>query len=362
MSGGKLCIVGATGATGRRVARLAVEQGADLVLAGRSLGRLEALAADIGGGEPKLVDLDRPETLDAALADAAVVASCAGPFTEVGHPVAEAAVRHGAHYVDTTGEPRFSLALVDELDRPAARRGVALVTACGASSVPADLAAATALAEPGLERISGLTVAYRIAGMRPTAGTLRSTIAITAGGAVAWDGAALVLRPAGGRPRRLPSGTGIRFASPDPVVISRYCPVPVDTFIVVPGAGAVGRLMSAGQRLLADPRRRERLRRMADRLPCTDDGRPHGRFSVEATVWGRHGAHSAVASGADVYGFTARAVMLVATALTGYRGEGGVRAPSQVLVDTEKAAVELDLRLSRRRLAPGQPIAPGRVT
>ena len=104
MSGGKLCIVGATGATGRRVARLAVEQGADLVLAGRSLGRLEALAADIGGGEPRLVDLDRPETLETALADAAVVASCAGPFTEIGHSVAEAAVRHGVHYVDTTGE------------------------------------------------------------------------------------------------------------------------------------------------------------------------------------------------------------------------------------------------------------------
>jgi hypothetical protein len=100
------------------------------------------------------------------------------------------------------------------------------------------------------------------------------------------------------------------------------------------------------------------LRRLADRLPETDDGRPHGQFSIDVTVWGRWGAHTTTAITSDVYGFTARAIVHLASRLvagTGV-GEGGVRAPSQVVADVEQAARELDISLEHRITAPGEPL------
>ena len=44
------------------------------------------------------------EMVNAALSDAQVVISCAGPFAKFGEPVLRAALHAGAHYVDTTGE------------------------------------------------------------------------------------------------------------------------------------------------------------------------------------------------------------------------------------------------------------------
>lgn len=352
-----ICVVGATGATGRRVAQRAAEQGLSVVLAGRSRAKLETLATAIGGAEVRVIDLDQPGTLDRALDGSTVVASCVGPFTRVGWPVVEAALRSRVHYVDTTGEPRFCLSVVERLDGPARQAGVALVSASGASSVPADLAAASALAATDRAGARELTIAYRITGMRPTAGTVRSSIHIAAGGAVAMVDGKLMVLPAGGGPRTLPAGTGVRFACPDSVVISRYCPLPfIDTFVVLPGAGLAGPVMGLSQHAMARPGVRERLCRLADRLPAMDDGRPHGSFAVDATVWGRAGAHTTTAVASDVYGFTAAAVVHTAQALAGYQGDGGVLAPSQVTDDIEKSAVELGVTLTHRVCAAGEPV------
>jgi hypothetical protein len=38
-------------------------------------------------------------------------------------------------------------------------------------------------------------------------------------------------------------------------------------------------------------------------------------------------------------------------------GDGGVRAPSQVVDDGEKAALELGITLEHRVMAPGEPVA-----
>jgi short subunit dehydrogenase-like uncharacterized protein len=265
--------------------------------------------------------------------------------------VAEAAVRNRIHYVDTTGEPKFCLRLLRELDGPARQAGVALAPAVG-GSVASDFAAAHALAAGDLTGARALTLAFRIRGMRPSAGTLRSEIEITAGGAVIVENGALVEVPAGGPPRLLPSGAGVRFPIPDPILVSRYCDLPsIEAFFVAPLPGLVGRTMRGAERLLSRPAVRERLRRLANRLPETDDGRPHGRFMIAATVWGSWGARTTTAIASDVYGFTARSVVhLASTLASGHPaaiGDGGVRAPSQVVPDVEKAAVELGVTLER---------------
>ena len=356
-----VCVVGATGATGTRVALLAAGAGLPVVLAGRNRAKLDALAGELGGAEVRTVDLDRPPTLDAALDGVGVVANCVGPATLTGRPVAEAAVRAGAHYLDTTGEPVFCLSLVEHLDGPARDRGVALVTAAGGSAVPGDLAAACALAD-ARPMGSALTLAYRISGMRPSRGTLLSEIEITAGGAVIVEDGVLRRVPAGGPPRLLPSGCGVRLAVPDPVVVSRHCGLPsIEAFLVAPAARVVGRALRGAERALGRPELRRSLRRLAARLPETDDGRPHGHFAIDATVWGRFGAVTTTARTSDVYGFTARAVVYLAARLADGRGVGGggVRAPSQVVDDVEKAALELGITLEHRTTAPGEPITAG---
>lgn len=357
-----VCIVGATGATGTRVALLAAEAGLPVVLAGRNRAKLDVLAAELGGAEVRPVDLDRPKTFDAALDGVGVVANCVGPATLTGRPVAEAAVRSGAHYVDTTGEPVFCLSLVEHLDAAARDRGVALVTAAGGSAAPGDFAAACAMADArAMGDATALTLAYSISGMRPSRGTLLSEIEIVAGGAVIVEGGVLRRVPAGGPPRLLPSGWGTRMPVPDPVVVSRYCSVPsIEAFMVAPAAGLVGRAMQGAERALGRPDLRAGLRRLAARLPETDDGRPHGHFAIDATVWGRFGAVTTTARTSDVYGFTARAVVYLATRLADGNGvgDGGVRAPSQVVADVGKAAVELGITLEHRVTAPGEPVFP----
>lgn len=366
-----ICVVGATGATGRRVARAVAATGLPVVVAGRDRARLAAVAAEGGGlssAEMRTVDVDRPASLDAALDGVGAVVNCVGPFSRFGFPVAEAAVRSGVHYVDTSGEPLFALRLVERLDPQARDNRVVLVPAVGSSALTGDVAAAMAVADapPGA---TALTLAYLIRGMRPSRGTVLSEIEITAGGAVVIEDRVLRRVPAGGAPRLLPAGWGTRMPVPDPVLVSRYCDLPsIEAYIVAPVAGLVGRAMRGGERLLGQPDVRAALRRAASRLPETDDGRPHGEFSVQATVWGRWGARITTASAADVYGFTARAAAYVAVTLVGGGGVagGGVRAASQVLADAadgavpdplavEKAAGELGVTLSTSALGPGEP-------
>ncbi len=72
-------------------------------MAGRNPRRVEPLAA-AAGLPSRVVALDDPAGLDAALADVAVVVHLAGPFAETAAPMVEACLRSGAHYLDVAGE------------------------------------------------------------------------------------------------------------------------------------------------------------------------------------------------------------------------------------------------------------------
>ena len=100
-------------------------------------------------------------------------------------------------------------------------------------------------------------------------------------GAVIVAGGALRRVPAGGRPRLLPSGWGIRMPMPDPVVVSRHCRLlSIEAFVVAPAAGLLGPATRGAERLIGRPDLRSALRRLAAHLPETNDGRPHGRWDA----------------------------------------------------------------------------------
>lgn len=199
-----VAIVGATGVTGRRVARYAAEFGLRAVLVGRNRGRLQRLAEEASAHEVRVADVYDPAALRAAIGDSDVVVSCVAPFTRLGFPVAEAAVAIGADYVDTTGETGYCLHLLDRLDGPARESPARLVPAIGASSLPADFAAALVLALDlaELATATGLSFGYQVKDFHMSAGTIRFEIDILAARAPVVAGGRLRMLPPGGSVRR----------------------------------------------------------------------------------------------------------------------------------------------------------------
>jgi len=138
-------VLGATGVTGRQVARYladrAGEDGVRWAPAARDTGKLAALLGEarVEAPEPIAADVGDPESLVALAARARVVLDLVGPYTRFGRPVIEACLAAGSHYVDLTGELPFVRQMIDAFDEPARAAGVKIVQVCGFEALPADL-------------------------------------------------------------------------------------------------------------------------------------------------------------------------------------------------------------------------------
>lgn len=129
-------LYGATGYTGRLIARLAVDRGLRPVLGGRSPDALAALA-DALVLPHVTVRLDDAAGLDRALADVPLVLHAAGPFSRTAAPMVEACLRTGTHYLDITGELTVFEALAARGD-DARQRGITVLPGVGFDVVPTD--------------------------------------------------------------------------------------------------------------------------------------------------------------------------------------------------------------------------------
>src|SRR5690349_354796 len=97
----ELLIHGATGYTGRLLARAAVAHGLQPVLAGRDAGRLQAVAAPLRLRH-RVVAAENVERQLDALRDVAVLLNAAGPFATAPSWI-DACLRSGTHYLDVAG-------------------------------------------------------------------------------------------------------------------------------------------------------------------------------------------------------------------------------------------------------------------
>jgi short subunit dehydrogenase-like uncharacterized protein len=317
---GPIAVYGATGYTGRLVAAELRRRGAELVLSGRNEAKLEIVAEDLGGGMPhQAAPLDDPAALRALLEPCAAVIACAGPFTAHGEPVLAAAVDTGTHYLDTTGEQNFMRTVFDDHGEPAAAAGVALVPAMGVDYVPGDMIAA--LTAEGMGAVDEVVLAYSVAGIVPTRGTMLSALGMLEGGDLEWRGGELT--PASritgrgtfefpdpvGRQRmiRYPSGEHLtvpRHVETDDVrtmltastVMPRFtikatAPIALPAFQVVARAPVVGRGLKA----------------LVGRLPegPSPEARRRQRFMVVCEVRAGDRRRRGTVRGSDVYGLTA---------------------------------------------------------
>jgi short subunit dehydrogenase-like uncharacterized protein len=96
-------VFGAYGHTGRFVVSELLARGWTPILSGRDPDRLNALGDVHPGLDVRYARVDDQSALDRALAGAAAVINCAGPFAKTAARVIEAAIRAGIPYLDVGG-------------------------------------------------------------------------------------------------------------------------------------------------------------------------------------------------------------------------------------------------------------------
>src|SRR5262245_60047493 len=110
MSADTICVVGAGGLVGQRVAGELARANARFSLVGRRAAELE----ELGGGTIHIADALDAAALAKALVGARVVINCASPLRETAAPVLGAAMAAGASYIDVGGEQNVMHALYQE--------------------------------------------------------------------------------------------------------------------------------------------------------------------------------------------------------------------------------------------------------
>lgn len=313
---GPIAVYGATGFTGGLIARQLRDRGAELVLAGRSPQKLEALSAELGGAPTAAVALDDAPALRSLLEPCSALVACAGPFTLHGEPLVAAAVEAGTHYLDTTGEQQFIRLVFERYGEPAAKRGAALVPAMGFDFAPGDLLAA--LTAKGLGSLEEIVIAYSVHGFAPTHGTALSALEIVGGSDVVWSGGDW--RPAprsvnGGR-WRFPEPIGeqptLRYPAGEQITVPRHVET-AQVRTLLSGMVVPPRLMplaAASSPLLALAMRTP-LRRAAQALVRRMPAAPSERhrkacsFVVDCEAHAGGEVRRGTARGLDIYGLTA---------------------------------------------------------
>jgi short subunit dehydrogenase-like uncharacterized protein len=316
-----LALLGVTGYTGRLVLAEARRAGLELRLVGRRLEALEELAGE--GESVRVADARDEGALREAFRGVSVVASCAGPFLELGLGPVEAAVGAGAHYLDTTGEQAFVRLVHDRIEA-----GTVVLPAFGFDYVPGDLAARLA-AEQVEGALDEVVVAYSVKGVGTSRGTRRTIGAVMSQKQVAWQDGRLVDSRFGATTRtvRFPFGerTVVEWSGTEPLTVPRHTDVRnVRSYIRAPAvaaqAGRFGRLTAPFVKLGAG----------FGRSGPSEESRRQSRFAVVAEARGPEGGRRATVTGRDVYALTA---LLVATAADALRkGEvsgAGVLAPAE---------------------------------
>ena len=165
---GDVVVYGANGYTGKLIAESLHRRGIPFTAAGRNAERLEKgleTAAARAGAERIDAQVAVVEHTQEALAKlfegARVVINVTGPFAQIGEPVVAAALESGCHYLDTTGEQDFMLAMKSAYGQRYADRGLLLSPACSYMWTMGALTAEVCLESPDIDSLEICYVSER---------------------------------------------------------------------------------------------------------------------------------------------------------------------------------------------------------
>jgi Saccharopine dehydrogenase NADP binding domain len=309
---GVVAVLGATGYTGRLVAAELARRDRPYRLGARDPRRL-AEVPHVSHGEVFVVDVTDPSGLDKFLDGADVLVNTVGPFSALGLPVVEAAVRKRVAYVDSTGEPGF----MAEVYRRFAQAPIPLVPACAFDYIPGDLAADIAASDLG-GTVDEVGVHYDISSMQPSRGTARSALGVLAQEPFALKRWRVTF------PDR--AHDAIEWPGGERVTVPRHVPgARVTVTMAVPVPLLPGWEFGAAALAWLSPF----LRPLVELLPegPTPAVRAAARYRVLAEATGPAGRAAVLCEGSDTYGVSARFLVEAAERL---RGRGAM-APAEAL-------------------------------
>ncbi len=176
----QVIIYGANGYTGKLVAESLARRQIPFYFAGRNKEKLEKalsivkerLGADVWKLDAEIVAVDNSvAALTPAFAKCKVVIAVAGPFMQIGWPVVEAALAANCHYMDTTGEQDWAIAIAEKFGAQFAAKGLLMAPATSYMWAAGALAAEVVLEDP---EIDSLDILYQIDNGLPSEASTKS--------------------------------------------------------------------------------------------------------------------------------------------------------------------------------------------
>src|SRR3990167_8411593 len=291
-------IYGANGYTGHLLASEAKRQGLTPILAGRNPAAVHALGSLLGL-ECRIFDIHEQQRAREALADIAVVAHCAGPFSATSAPMLDACLASNTHYVDITGEISVFEA-AHRRDAQARELGLVVCPGVGFDVIPSDCLAACL--HQALPDATHLALGFDSgSGLSP--GTAKTSVTIP------WGDVSTAYH-----------STGIDN-------IEVYLPTP-------PAAAIVMRLIDPLRALLGLNAVQNWLKRLIEKRVSGPD--EASRTRQRTWLWGeaRNAAgvvKTARLETANGYDVTVHGTLLAVRHLLDYSGPGGYFTPTQLL-------------------------------
>lgn len=321
-SGQAVVVFGAYGHTGRFVVAQLRERGFVPVLSGRDADKLKVLEASHPGLDVRPASVGDPASLDHALAGAAAVVNCAGPFATTAAPVIEAALRAGIPYVDVAAEIEANADTFAHFTDRARAAGVVIVPAMAFYGGLGDLLTTAAMGD--WTTADEVHIAYGLSGWHPTAGTRTA-------GAVSRE-------RRDGRRVRYTEGQ-LEYVQDAPPTLTWPFPDPMGPRAVI-GEFSMADVVTVPSHLAVPEVRNYLAVEAAEDLSVPDTPAPsavdeHGRsaqtFLVDVLVRSGGTERRAVARGQDIYAVTAPLVVeAVDRILTGRTRTVGVASAGEI--------------------------------
>jgi Family of unknown function (DUF5938)/Saccharopine dehydrogenase NADP binding domain len=173
----RVLIYGASGYTGKLVAESLAQRGMPFYFAGRTLSRLKAALEVVkqrhdGPVEAEIfVASNNLDELVPLFEKVDVVISVAGPFMQVAWPVVEACLQANCHYLDTTGEQDWTIAIQKKYGQAFADKGLLLSPANSYMWAAGALAGEVVLETEGVD---SLDIVYQINNALPSEASTKS--------------------------------------------------------------------------------------------------------------------------------------------------------------------------------------------
>ncbi|GAA4902608.1 saccharopine dehydrogenase-like protein [Stackebrandtia albiflava] len=326
-------VYGATGHTGRFVVAELRRRGVAVIASGRDAARLTEAAREWEGVTVRAAAADDAAALDRALAGAAAVINCAGPFAVTAGPLVAAALRAGIPYLDVAAEIEANADTFAVHAEAARDAGVPVVPAMAFYGGLGDLLATAAMAD--WTSADEIDVAYGLSGWHPTPGT-RAAGEVShrrrGGRRVRFSGGTLEYHdaPSVTRTWDFPAPTGSRevfaeFSMADVVTIPSHVDVPVvRTHMSVSAAAELAD---------ADTPAPE---------AADESGRSDQTFTVDVVVRAGGRERRATARGRDIYAITAPLVVEAAIRVLSGRTRAVGVASAGAMFDAEDFLRALD--------------------